>query len=384
MQQDPKDLGRTALYRPSVNIKEGADIAMSLEDTRVERVTPLITPKKLHEQFPLSAKSKEIVINSRRAVQGVITSPSKDSRLIVAVGPCSIHDDSEAREYAKHVKSWRETYGGNLEIIMRAYMEKPRTTTGWPGLIDDPSLDGENDANTGLKTARKLLSDITNAGVPVTSEVLFSDTPQSLDDCFSFGSIGARNAESSESRKIVSAVSFPMGFKNHTSGDIQVAVEGMVTSAHPHSFRGIDHEGQRAIIHGRGNEDTFLILRGGKSGPNFDERHVAEAGKLLAGAGLTPAIMVDLSHGNSGKDYRKQKLVAQNVARQIESGNPNIVGVMIESNLAPGKQTFVYGETKKSELEYGKSITDSCIGLPDTEEMIASLARAVETRRIKP
>lgn len=381
IKQGRKGLGRTAIGSSSDKI-EGKDyMSTPLEDTNIIEVAKLPAPRKLHERIKVSDKSKETVLKSRANIKEIITKPAKSNRLLVVVGPCSIHDTGEALEYAGQVSKWRDTYGDNLEIVMRSYLEKPRTTIGWKGLIVDPDLDKSHDMAKGLEVSRKLLSDITDMGVPVSSELVNTTTPQYIDDFVSWGAIGARTTESQQHRELASGVSFPVGFKNSTSGDVQVAADAIVSAQEPHSFTGIDSNGDFAKIASSGNQACHVILRGGTSGPNFDERSVKKTVGALETAGLVPSLMIDCSHGNSGKDYRKQKLVAHNVASQIESGNSNIAGIMIESNLTQGKQNFVYGETKKEDLARGQSITDSCAGLEDTEEMLSTLSGAVQARK---
>lgn len=345
-----------------------------LTDSRVEEIAPISSPNEIIGEIPQSEKSAETVVKGRDAVKNIIH--GKDARLLVVVGPCSIHDVDAALEYAKWIKDQREKYGDQLEIVMRTYLEKPRTTVGWKGIINDPHLDDSFDMELGIRKARKLLLDITQLGVPVSTELLDLRTPQYIADLISWGAIGARTVESQLHRELASGVSFPVGFKNGTAGGIQIAIDAMHSAAAKHSFLGIDMGGQTATIKTKGNRDTHIILRGSKHGPNYDAKSVEETAELLKKANQNSAIMVDCSHANSKKDYKHQPVVASNIAKQIEDGNKDICGVMIESNLAEGTQKLEPGK----KLTYGQSITDACVGLETTSEILINLADAVSKR----
>jgi 3-deoxy-7-phosphoheptulonate synthase len=346
-----------------------------LQDTRIQSSEPLVKAEGLHEQFPLSEQAKRQVVEQRRRAAEIVTNPGHSSRLLVVVGPCSIHDTEAALEYADWLKPLQEEHADSLEIIMRTYFEKPRTTIGWKGLINEPDINGKPDINKGLAIARELLVDITERGLGVSTELLDTRTPQYMDDLLVWGAIGARTTESQLHRELASGVSYPVGFKNNTAGNIQVAVDAMVSAGQPHTFIGSSRDNGENVYTTAGNRDTHLILRGGKSGPNFDQKHMAEAEAMLKEAGLASSVMVDFSHANSGKDPKKQKLVATNVAKQIAEGSQIISGVMIESNLVEGNQPI------GGYLEYGKSITDACSGLEDTATMLKMLAKAQKARK---
>ncbi len=357
---------------------EALDLDMKqriLTDSRVAQTLPISSPKTVVSEIPQSERSAQTVVDGRDAAINIIH--GRDARLLVIVGPCSIHDEKAAIEYAEWLMRQRQKYGEQLELVMRTYLEKPRTTVGWKGIINDPHLDDSFDMEKGLRIARKLLHDITEKGVPVSSELLDLRTPQYIADLISWGCIGARTVESQVHRELASAVSFPMSFKNSTLGSIRIAIDALESAANPHSFLGMDMEGRAAIITTAGNRDTHLILRGGKHGPNYDEATIAEAVEKLQTAGQNQSIMIDCSHANSGKDYNRQITVALEVARQITAGNQHIHGVMIESNLVAGNQKLVPGQP----LVYGQSITDACAGLEATEAMFKSLTKAVATRQ---
>lgn len=343
-----------------------------LTDYRVEDILPLSSPNQILAELPQSAASAKTVRDSREAIKKIIH--SHDDRLLVIVGPCSIHDEAAALEYAEWLNGQRKKYKAGLELVMRTYLEKPRTTIGWKGVINDPHLDYSYDMETGLRTARRLLLKITSLGVPVSTELLDLRTPQYTSDLISWGAIGARTIESQLHRELASGVSYPVGFKNGTSGDIQTAVDAMASSATKHSFIGIDMQGQTALIKTIGNHDTHLILRGGRGKPNYDATSLSKAMDLLRKSKQNIRVMIDCSHANSSKDYKNQPHVASDIADQIKSGNKNICGVMIESNLVAGNQKI------SENLTYGQSITDACAGLDATEQMLRILAKAVQTR----
>lgn len=359
------------------NSLSSRSISMSqnkLINTRVLDVISISSPNEVVAEIPQSEESKETVLAARGEIVDIIHRKSR--KLMVVIGPCSIHDPKAAIEYAEWLKTQRQKFGQELEIIMRAYLEKPRTTIGWKGIINDPHLDGSAHMDEGVRIARKLLRDITSLGVPVATELLDIRTPQYVADLISWGAIGARTIESQLHRELVSGVSFPVGLKNGTAGGIQIAIDAINTAENKHNFIGIDMDGHTAIIKTSGNKDTFLILRGSRQGPNYSAESVQNTLKLISEAGKNPSLMIDCSHANSGKDYRKQPLVAEDVASQISAGNRNIIGVMIESNLSEGSQPIGDGRG----LEYGKSITDACVGLGTSEKMLKELAGAVRTR----
>lgn len=344
---------------------------------RVKDVIAISSPKEVISEYPQSPESKAVVEASRKTIQNIIH--HQNDKLLVVIGPCSIHDIKAAYEYAQWLKPLRQKYAGELEIIMRTYLEKPRTTVGWKGILHDPHLDGTGHLDEGVKIARKLLSSITNIGVPVATELLDTRSPQYFSDLISWGAIGARTVESQLHRELVSGVSFPVGMKNGTGGSIQIAIDAMHSAGSKHSFIGIDMDGHTAIIKTAGNIDTHLILRGSSSGPNYSKEDVKAATDLLGTSGRNTSVMIDFSHANSNKDYTRQKIVCEDVSEQIANGNYKIIGAMIESNLVEGKQPIGDG----SDLVYGQSITDGCAGLDDSEYMLDSLAEAVKKRRSK-
>lgn len=345
-----------------------------LTDSRVIQTAPISSPNDVIGEIPQSEISAGTVVYGRESVKNIIH--GKDKRLLVVIGPCSIHDVNAALEYAKWVCDQREKYGEQLEIVMRTYLEKPRTTVGWKGIINDPNLDDSFDMEKGLRKSRKLLLDITELGVPVSTELLDLRTPQYIADLISWGAIGARTVESQLHRELASGVSFPVGFKNGTAGGIQIAVDAMHSAASKHSFLGIDMQGQTAMIKTKGNRDTHLILRGSKHGPNYKKEAVSDVVALLKSSGQNSRVMIDCSHANSSKDYTKQAIVAEDVAEQVKNGNENICGVMIESNLVEGNQKLEPGK----KLTYGQSITDACVGLSVSAEILETLANAVAAR----
>ena len=298
---------------------------------------------------------------------------------MVVIGPCSIHDPAAALDYCSRLLALKEKHAGELFIVMRSYLEKPRTTVGWKGLINDPDVDGSFRINAGLRLARRLFVDLTHAGMPLASEMLDTISPQFLADCLSVGAIGARTTESQLHRELASGLSFPVGFKNGTDGALDAAVASIGAVRHPHRFLSVTKPGLVAIVGTTGNEDCFAILRGGKRGPNYDAASVADAKRALADKGLPVRLMVDCSHGNSEKDHRNQPRVAADVAAQIEAGETGIIGVMVESNINEGCQKVP--PEGKAGLKYGVSITDACIGLEDTEKVLDVLAAAVKKRR---
>jgi 3-deoxy-7-phosphoheptulonate synthase len=346
------------------------------ENLHVRKLTPLISPEAVKSLYPASKKSIKTVQNGRSTVINALRRP-KDAnyKLIVVVGPCSIHDPLAALEYATWIKKQRQKFGQVLELVMRVYFEKPRTTVGWKGLINDPYLDESYDINSGLKIARKLVCDITDMGVPIGTELLDTVTPQYFAGLISWGAIGARTTESQLHRELASGLSFPVGFKNSTDGNIKVAVDAIKSASNPHHFPAITEEGQAAIAATSGNPDCHIVLRGGTQSTNYDAMSISQAVDMLKDEGYTPRIMVDCSHANSQKDHTKQINVAINIANQITRGNQFIFGVMIESNLKEGCQPF----NPNGPMEYGKSITDACVGLKETEKILNILSGAIKS-----
>ena len=347
----------------------------AVRDQRIERLVPLLTPQELFDELPLDDARTDVLLAGRAGAHAILD--GKDDRLLVIVGPCSVHDPAACLDYAGRLSAEAQRLSADLLIAMRVYFEKPRTTIGWKGLINDPHLDGSGDVNTGLKLARRLLLEVLGQGLPVGCEFLDPITPQYISDLVSWGAIGARTTESQIHRQLGSGLSMPVGFKNGTGGNVQVAVDAVGAAAVRHAFAGIDADGRSAILHTRGNTDCHIILRGGTAGPNFAAEHVAKAAELLRGRGLPERMMIDLSHENSGKDPARQPEVAQAVADQVAAGNGAIDGVMIESFLVAGRQDPGPPET----LVYGQSITDGCLGWETTVEVLDVLADAVRTRR---
>ena len=346
-------------------------------DTRINNVLPLLPPVAVIEKFPTTPAVDQLVLNTRNAIHKVIH--GQDDRLIVITGPCSIHDPQAALEYAERLLPLREQFASQLEIVMRVYFEKPRTTVGWKGLINDPNLDNSFDINNGLRIARKLLVDINAMGVPAATEFLDMISPQYIDELISWGAIGARTTESQIHRELASGLSCPIGFKNATDGSTKIAVDAVVAAQHEHTFMTVTKMGHVAIAHTLGNDDCHVILRGGKE-PNYHSVAVANACELLVKAKLPQRLMIDFSHSNSSKQFKKQLEVCRDVATQISSGSDAICGVMIESNLVEGRQDLGEDCTK---LIYGQSITDACVNFADTTDMLAALNEAVLARRAK-
>jgi 3-deoxy-7-phosphoheptulonate synthase len=353
----------------------GSVPAARTDDLRISGVRALIAPQLLLEELPVDAASLATVTSARQAVHRILH--GADDRLVAVVGPCSIHDSGAALEYAARLRDAAQRHAGDLLIVMRVYFEKPRTTVGWKGYINDPRLDGSFAINEGLRLARKLLLDINHMGLPAGTEFLDLLSPQYISDLIAWGAIGARTTESQTHRQLASGLSCPVGFKNGTDGSIKVAVDALRAAAAPHAFIGMTKTGQAAIFETVGNEDCHVILRGGKV-PNYDAASVEAAARELAGAGLAPHLMVDFSHANSSKDYRKQIEVAADVAAQLAAGDERIVGVMVESHLNAGRQDLVPGKA----LAHGVSITDACIGWDDTAALLDTLADGVRRRRL--
>ena len=346
-----------------------------IDDLRVREIDELVSPQTLLQELPATAAISATTRAARQAVHRILA--GADDRLLVVVGPCSIHDPVAALDYARRLYAQAQRLAADLLLVMRVYFEKPRTTVGWKGLINDPGLDGTYRVNEGLRLARKLLLDINALGLPTGNEFLDPITPQYLADLASWGAIGARTTESQVHRELASGLSCPVGFKNGTDGNVRIAVDAIRAARHPHRFVGVTKAGRSAVVETTGNEDCHLILRGGKE-PNHDAASVAAACSELAAAGQTPQVMVDASHGNSRKQYRLQIEVLADIARQVAQAESRIFGAMAESNLSEGRQDLVEGKT----LDYGVSITDGCIGWDETVDALDALASAVRERRL--
>jgi 3-deoxy-7-phosphoheptulonate synthase len=347
----------------------------ALKNLRVESVKPLLPPAILADELPLTETAAEVVSKGREAVTAIMD--GKDDRFLVVIGPCSIHDPKAALEYAHKLKAAAARHANELLVVMRVYFEKPRTTVGWKGLINDPRLNDSFHINEGLRLARKLLLDINELGIPCATEFLDLITPQFHSDLMAWGAIGARTTESQSHRELASGVSAPIGFKNGTGGDIQIAVDAVRSSSQPHHFVGVTEQGLAGIVRTTGNPYCHVILRGGKSGPNYSPEFVTEAGQALEKAGMRPCVMVDCSHGNSNKDYRNQPKVAEALAQQIAAGQKYLFGAMVESHLVEGNQAL----NDPASLTYGQSVTDACISWAMTEPLLEGLASAVSARR---
>ncbi len=347
------------------------------DDLRIANLRPLIPPAILMEELPLSDEASALVAKAREQVARVIH--GRDDRLLVVVGPCSIHDPAAGLDYARKLKKPAAEFAEDLLVVMRVYFEKPRTTIGWKGLINDPHLDSSFVINEGLRRARRFLIDVADLGLPVGTEFLDPITPQFIADLVSWGAIGARTSESQVHRELASGLSMPVGFKNATDGNLQVAIDGVRSSANPHHFLSVTKQGVAAIVATEGNEDCHVILRGGSNGPNHGEEAVAGAGESLESAGLPAHLMVDCSHANSGKDHTRQPEVARDLAQQIADGSRTVIGLMMESFLVDGRQDVKAGH--EADLVYGQSITDACMSWERTEPLFAELAQAVRERR---
>ncbi|SEQ03421.1 3-deoxy-D-arabinoheptulosonate-7-phosphate synthase [Devosia sp. YR412] len=347
----------------------------STDDLRITAIKPLTTPIEVMRQHPRTDAATKTVISSRHDVHNILA--GIDDRLVVVVGPCSIHDPKAAMDYAKRLVALREQLGDRLEIIMRVYFEKPRTTVGWKGLINDPNLDGSFDIDTGLHTARALLLDINNLGLPAACEFLDMTTPQYIADLVSWAAIGARTTESQIHRELASGLSCPVGFKNGTDGNVKIALDAVASASQPHHFLAVTKDGRSAIAATTGNEDCHIILRGGSKATNYDAASVDAAAKAAEKSGLAPSIMIDASHANSSKNPENQPLVLADIGHQLAAGDKRIIGVMVESNLVAGRQDLVEGQ----ELVYGQSITDGCIDWATTVTALEALAESVTARR---
>ncbi len=349
------------------------------DDQRIKDVAPLPPPEHLIRFFPIAGTPVEKLIGDTRAsVRDILQ--GKDDRLLVVIGPCSIHDPAAALDYARRLKAQREKYADTLEIVMRVYFEKPRTTVGWKGLINDPYLDESYRIHEGLRIARQLLVDINRLGVPAGSEFLDTISPQYIGDLIAWGAIGARTTESQVHRELASGLSAPIGFKNGTDGNLKIATDAIQAASRPHHFLSVHKNGQVAIVQTKGNKDCHAILRGGKA-PNYDAASVAAACKELESAKLPCRLMIDFSHANSSKQHERQLDVARDVAAQLRAGSRCVFGVMIESHLNGGAQKFTPGKDDAGKLEYGKSITDACLGWDGSLEILETLSQAVKARR---
>ena len=346
------------------------------DDIRIDEIRQLLPPSLLLSELPILDSSAQLINSTRSDIDNVLNGLS--DKLLAVVGPCSIHDQKAAIEYADHVRKWISKYSNDLLIVMRVYFEKPRTTVGWKGLINDPSLDNSFDINNGLKIARSLLSEINEMGVPAGTEFLDAISPQYYADLISWGAIGARTTESQIHRELASGLSMPIGFKNGTGGSIKIAVDGIKAASQPHHFLSVTKQGVSGIVKTRGNKSCHIILRGSSNGPNCDSDSINETSKLLKDNDLPGQLMVDCSHGNSLKEYKRQVSVAENLSEQISNGSKDIASVMIESNLVEGNQKI---SSNLSDLVYGQSVTDSCVGLEDTEKILSMFADAVQKRR---
>ncbi len=360
---------------PANRERTRAEMTLTTDDLRIREIKELAPPSHLLREFPISDPAASTTFNARQAIHRILH--SMDDRLLVIIGPCSIHDTKAALDYARRLQPVREQLKGELEIVMRVYFEKPRTTVGWKGLINDPDLDNSFNINKGLRTARSLLLEINEIGLPCGTEFLDMITPQYIADLISWGAIGARTTESQVQRELASGLSCPVGFKNGTDGNLKIALDAIKAASQPHHFLSVTKGGHSAIVSTNGNEDCHVILRGGKT-PNFDAASVDTACREAAGAALACRLMIDASHGNSQKKPENQVPVSREIARQLADGDSRIFGVMIESHLEGGRQDLVPGKP----LVYGQSITDGCIGWDDSVATLGTLAEGVRQRRL--
>ncbi len=352
-----------------------SSVSLHIDDVRIEAVKELIPPAHILREFPATPNAAKVTFNTRQAIHRILN--GADDRLLVVIGPCSIHDATAALEYAQKLKEQADIFKSDLIIVMRVYFEKPRTTVGWKGLINDPRLDNSYAINEGVRLARKLLWEINEMGLPAATEFLDMITPQYIGDLISWGAIGARTTESQVHRELASGLSCPVGFKNGTDGNVRITVDAIKAAQAPHHFLSVTKAGHSAIVSTHGNEDCHCILRGGKA-PNYDAASVDAACKELASQGVSSKLMIDFSHANSRKQYKLQTEVAQNIAEQMAQGEDRIMGVMVESHLKEGRQDLKPG----TPLEYGQSITDACIGWDDSLAVLNTLAQAVRSRRV--
>ena len=357
------------------------DRTSQTDDERIKDIIPLPPPEHLIRFFPIRGTPMEsLVVDTRRRIRQILH--GKDDRLLVVIGPCSIHDPAAAMDYARRLKPLRDRHADTLEVVMRVYFEKPRTTVGWKGLINDPYLDESFRIDEGLRIARQLLLDINRLGLPAGSEFLDVISPQYIGDLISWGAIGARTTESQVHRELASGLSAPIGFKNGTDGNIKIATDAIQAAMRAHHFLSVHKNGQVAIVQTKGNKDCHVILRGGKT-PNYDAQSVAAACAELTAAKLPARLMIDCSHANSSKQHQRQIDVAQDIAAQMAAGSDQIFGVMVESHLNAGAQKFTPGKDDPTQLAYGQSITDACIGWDDSAQVLATLSQAVQARRAR-
>ena len=348
---------------------------LKTSDLHVVETCPLLAPVEVKAELPITNAIAKVVSDARARIRNILN--GSDRRLLVVVGPCSIHDVKAAREYAEKLAKFRDEVSDALEIVMRVYFEKPRTTIGWKGLINDPHLNGTFDINYGINMARGLLLDVAKLGLPSATELLDPIVPQYLADLISWTAIGARTTESQTHREMSSGLSMPVGFKNGTDGSIDVAINALLSARQPHRFLGVNNDGRASIVTTTGNPDGHIVLRGGKQGPNYDHAHVEAIANRLRDRQLAPYMMIDCSHDNSGQDYKNQPIVLQDICEQVRNGQESIVGIMLESHLNRGKQPL----KDLAKLEYGKSITDGCINFETTTEVLTDLANAVRSGR---
>jgi 3-deoxy-7-phosphoheptulonate synthase len=341
----------------------------STTDVNVRNLTPLISPDDLERELPISPAAAETVLAGRKAIRAILS--GEDPRMVMIVGPCSIHDEASSLEYAERLAKVAKQLEDRLVVVMRVYFEKPRTTVGWKGMLNDPRLDGTFDIEEGLRTARRLLIKVNEMGLPAATEFLDPIVPQYLAGLISWTAIGARTTESQTHREMSSGLSMPVGFKNGTSGDIDIAVAAMISARSPHAFLGIDGSGKVSVVHTTGNPDGHVVLRGGADAPNYDDASVRDAQARLAKANVSPRLLVDCSHANSAKNHNNQPIAFRDVIAQRAAGNNDIVGLMLESHLFPGNQSL---GKDPSTLQYGVSITDACIGWEDTEQLLNEAA----------
>jgi 3-deoxy-7-phosphoheptulonate synthase len=357
------------------------DKTSQTDDQRIKDITVLPPPEHLIRFFPIRGTAVEALITqTRRNIHQIMA--GKDDRLLVVIGPCSIHDPAAALEYARRLKEARERFADTLEVVMRVYFEKPRTTVGWKGLINDPYLDESFRIDEGLRIARQVLIEINRLGLPAGSEFLDVISPQYIGDLISWGAIGARTTESQVHRELASGLSAPIGFKNGTDGNIRIATDAIQAAARGHHFLSVHKNGQVAIVQTNGNRDCHVILRGGQA-PNYDARSVAAACRDLEAAKLAPTLMIDCSHANSGKQHLRQLDVARDIASQVAAGSRSVFGLMVESHLHAGAQKFTPGKDDPRRLEYGQSITDACLGWADSIQVLETMAQAVKARRAR-
>ena len=335
------------------------------QNINIRGLHPLIAPRDLLAEYPMTEAANKTVVDNRKAVTEILK--GQDKRILVVVGPCSIHDATACLEYARRLRDLSNKVESRIQLVMRVYFEKPRTTVGWKGLINDPHLNDTFDIETGLRRAREILLGVAEIGVPAATEVLEPITPQYIADLVTLASIGARTTESPTHRQMASGLSMPVGFKNGTDGDLQIAIDAMEAARHQHSFVGIDEEGHTAVVNTNGNPLGHLILRGGRTGPNYSATDLEQASQRLVAAGLSPRLLVDCSHANSNKDFKKQSIAWRDVVAQRVAGNEDIIGLMLESNVVEGKQKL---DNNASQLAYGVSITDGCIGWEETASLI--------------